>query len=638
VVLYQKKFTFHNFFLCFKEDTLYGKKFRYRNSDERATIGKSKLLSKERVYMKMQIKKENKETYRKIVKLVLIALLITGTILTLLFSSYKYYRDVVIRSEQKDILNLVTTVSSQLEVYFKETDQYLLEILQEPDFQEAFAMISKGETNNIKLMELLHRTHGDEYLSLELIDERGGILRVYTNNPQYAYQPGRDIEKAVETDADVYYVDAKIDRSVNIIHPVKSYGKTIGFVRLKVNAEYIYEVYLADYKSNQKGYISVKDANGILLLHPAKEDLGQDVVEARKNQYPSYDWSELEKIVEKQKNKETGVDVYHSIWPGERLRVQKISAFTPCNIGDTFLIINLSLDYEETITSLEGIRNVTILISILLVVAFIASIGYIYAVEIKKNKLMLETRYLNELNEKNALLMHQARFAAMGEMLATIAHQLKQPLNALKISLYNIEDYHVLQESDETYLKKLLASNHKFIDKMANTIDDFKFFFKPQDQNTAFNIYEAIQFAIDLNVARINYLEIEVNVTGDRDLQIKGESNVFSQVILNLVNNSIDELKDMKKDRRIDISIEEKEREIHIIVADNGGGVKDEILGRLFEPYATTKGDQGTGLGLYISKSILREKFNGDLWLENINDGVEVKIILPRGGQYEHRK
>ncbi|MBB6215234.1 signal transduction histidine kinase [Anaerosolibacter carboniphilus] len=588
--------------------------------------------------MKMQIKEENRETYGKIVRLVLIALLITGTILTLLLGSYKYYRDVVIKSEQKDILNLVTTVSSQLEVYFKETDQYLLEILREPEFQEEFALVAKGEMDNIKLMELIHRTRGDEYMSLELIDEKGDILKAYTNNPQYVYRSGQDIEQAVKTRADVYYVDAKSDRSINIIHPVKSNGKMIGFVRLKVDAEYIYEIYLADYKSNQKGYISVKDANGILLLHPSKEDLGQNVVEARKNQYPNYDWSELEKVVEKQKNREAGIEIYHSIWPGEHLRVQKISAFTPCTIGDTFLIINLSLDYEETITNLEGIRNVTILISILLVVAFIIMIGYIYAVEIKKNKLTMEARYLNELNEKNALLMHQSRFAAMGEMLATIAHQLKQPLNALKISLYNIEDYHVLQESDEIYLKKLLASNHKFIDKMASTIDDFKFFFKPQDHNTAFNLYEAILFAIELNVARINYLEIEVDVTGDKDLQIKGESNVFSQVVLNLINNSIDVLKDKEKDRKIEISIEEKEEEISIIVTDNGGGVKGEMLEKMFEPYATTKGDQGTGLGLYISKNILREKFRGDLWLENINDGVKVQIILPKGGQYGHRK
>ncbi|MBS4538410.1 sensor histidine kinase [Clostridium sp. D2Q-11] len=577
--------------------------------------------------METRIKDLNIKSYYKITKLILIAVIIMSIILGILIGSYFYYRKMVIETEKNDILNLVSTVSSQLELYLDRKDYYLKEVINKSQFKSQFNELLQGE-ENVPLMEVLYDIQSKENISIELINKEGNLLKVYTSDREYEYRRGMDIDKAIKYQDDVYYVDTKYSGTINIIHPVLIEGDSQGFVRMKIDSDYIYETYLEDYKINQKGYISVKDRYGRILLHPSNIGYGEEVVKARKRQYPNYDWSELEEIVNKQMNRESGVGEYHSIWPGEDKRVKKISGYSPCIIGDTFLIVNLSTDYKEVISSVRNITEITVIISVLMIITGIIMIVYIYTVESKKNKLLVESIYHNELQEKNALLMHQSKFAAMGEMLATIAHQLKQPLNALKLALYNIEDYYYLKENDEEYLNTLFKSNYKFIDKMAETIDDFKFFFKPQNKNGEFNVYNAIMFSIDLNIDRINNFEINIDIQGDKDITTIGESNIFSQVILNLINNSIDALSDIEGDRYLKILVHEEEKNIVIELEDNGGGIKEDIKDKLFEPYVTTKENHGTGLGLYISKIILKEKFNGDLFIENTEGGVKERIIL----------
>lgn len=576
----------------------------------------------------------HKKLNNKIVVMICGSILVVGMIIAMLFGSYIYYRDYVIETEQNDMLNLVSVVSKKLELYFESKDRYIREIMKEDQFKEDFRALLSGKEQDIRLIGIMYRTNEDEINSIEITDREGNLLKSYGMVHGSTYYISEDMQRAVETQKPVYYVQSRGRKSINIIHPVNISGsiEPEGFIRVRISADFIYENYIEGYKSNKTGYISIKDSNGNLFLHPSNQFIGSDVVDVRKMQYPEYDWSELEYIVERQKNRESGVHTYHSIWPKDRTRVKKISSYTPANIGDDFLILNLSLDYQETIASVEGLRDTTIMISLMLIFIMGFVIAYLYSVELKRNRLILESTYLNEINQKNAQLMHQARYAAMGEMLATIAHQLKQPLNALKISNYNIEDYYNEEEEDKDYLKSLIESNFRFIDKMAKTIDDFRNFFKPQERDGSFNLKEAVKFSIDLNVTRINFMEVDIVVDIDENIEIKGESNIFSQVILNLLNNSLDSFKEKEdiKDKNILISVKESKEEVELIFRDNAGGIEDEVRKKLFEPYVTTKGEQGTGLGLYITRNILREKFDSDISISSDNGITNCSIKIKR--------
>lgn len=580
--------------------------------------------------MNEAIKQLKKQSNFKIIKLIFYTLFIMVLILLLLIGSHNYYKKLEISNQQQNILNVVTTVAQQLEEFFKAKDEGLLEIINRPQFQQEYMALLAGNKPDATLMSLFYNLGSDELLAIELLDQAGDLVKSYSHSNQYSFKKDEDIQQAVKTQKAVYYADTKGERSINIIQPIEMDDLVRGFVRVKIDTNYINEIYLANYQLNRKGYISLKDSEGRLFLHPSEESIGENVIEVRRRQFPDYDWSGLAENVRRQLNRETGVGSYYSIWPGESTRIKKLSAFAPCNIGDTFIILNFSADYIETMTSFRGITNATVVISLLLIVTSIFIIFYIYRIEIKQNELALEAMYFDELKEKNALLLHQSKFAAMGEMLATIAHQLKQPLNALKLSIYNLEDYHTLKEDDQRYLETLLNSNHRLIDKIAKTIDDFQYFFKPQPPDQSFNLYEAIAFSIELNMVRINDLGVDIQIKGSRELVTKGESNIFSQVILNLLNNSIDALKDQKGPKEVVISLQEEKNQLVIELTDNGGGIQNEVLEKLFSPFVTSKGENGTGLGLYISRYIVREKFNGELTIENTPQGVKERIMLPK--------
>lgn len=580
--------------------------------------------------MNEAIKQLKKQSNFKIIKLIFYTLFIMVLILLLLIGSHNYYKKLEISNQQQNILNVVTTVAQQLEEFFKAKDEGLLEIINRPQFQQEYMALLAGNKPDATLMSLFFNLGSDELLAIELLDQAGDLVKAYSHSNQYSFKKDEDIQQAVKTQKAVYYADTKGERSINIIQPIEMDDLVRGFVRVKIDTNYINEIYLANYQLNRKGYISLKDSEGRLFLHPSEESIGENVIEVRRRQFPDYDWSGLAENVRRQLNRETGVGSYYSIWPGESTRIKKLSAFAPCNIGDTFIILNFSADYIETMTSFRGITNATVVISLLLIITSIFIIFYIYRIEIKQNELALEAMYFDELKEKNALLLHQSKFAAMGEMLATIAHQLKQPLNALKLSIYNLEDYHTLKEDDQRYLETLLNSNHRLIDKIAKTIDDFQYFFKPQPPDHSFNLYEAIAFSIELNMVRINDLGVDIQIKGSRELVAKGESNIFSQVMLNLLNNSIDALKDQKGPREVVISLQEEKNQLVIELTDNGGGIQNEVLEKLFSPFVTSKGENGTGLGLYISRYIVREKFNGELTIENTPQGVKERIMLPK--------
>ncbi len=253
--------------------------------------------------------------------------------------------------------------------------------------------------------------------------------------------------------------------------------------------------------------------------------------------------------------------------------------------------------------------------------------------ELSKN---LDKRVQQEIEKnryKEQLLMQQSKMASMGEMIGNIAHQWRQPLNALALSIQKVKILHSKDKLDVQNLEQATQKSLMLIEKMSNTIDDFMGFFRQDKIKTPFDVQKVVEETLTLLDASLKHNFIEFNIINNNiNSTVKGYKGEFSQVILNLISNAKGALLERKiKDSRIDVEISAEENSVVVEVKDNAGGVPIEIMDRIFEPYFTTKEEgKGTGIGLYMSKIIIENNMDGKLGVKNDKDGAVFKIELKK--------
>jgi signal transduction histidine kinase len=219
----------------------------------------------------------------------------------------------------------------------------------------------------------------------------------------------------------------------------------------------------------------------------------------------------------------------------------------------------------------------------------------------------------------------------MGEMIENIAHQWRQPLSQINSSVLVLESY--LDSNAHNYSKieaKLLEIENSTL-YMSKTIESFKNFFAKNKPQTSFSIKELINSSLLIldNTTRTDKIEIEIDIVGKETYF--GLEDELQQVIIILLNNAKDILieKNIKKPK-IYIKTEYIEEIFFIKICDNGSGIGQDIIDKIFEPYFTTKHkSQGTGLGLYISKLIIEENMFGILSVKSQNNSTCFTIELP---------
>ncbi len=246
----------------------------------------------------------------------------------------------------------------------------------------------------------------------------------------------------------------------------------------------------------------------------------------------------------------------------------------------------------------------------------------------------LEKRIRQEV-EKNRehehIMFQQGRLASMGEMLSNIAHQWRQPLNNVGLFVQDIRETYGTDEFTRDYINTTTNSCMTIIQHMSKTIDNFRDFFKPNKDNTVFNINSQIEHSLTLLRASLENSRIEIieeyGETGDI-LGIPGE---FAQVLVNIITNSKDALTQHRKDNRfIRITTRSQKGYATAEIEDNGGGISYDIAEKIFEPYFTTKDEgKGTGIGLYFSKTIIEKNLGGNIIFSNTDSGVIFKISVP---------
>jgi len=233
-----------------------------------------------------------------------------------------------------------------------------------------------------------------------------------------------------------------------------------------------------------------------------------------------------------------------------------------------------------------------------------------------------------QVSEQQNIMIEQQKLASMGEMIGNIAHQWRQPLNALGLVLQNIKKAYERGRLDDEYLDKAINKGKMLTTKMSTTIDDFRNLVKSKKLKEEFFIKDIINDVITMVEASLKNHNIEIEINCEDKLHTYSYPNELFQVLINLVNNSKDAFIDQDKIGTIQINCYNKDNEIIIEVVDNAGGIKLEDPTKVFEPYFTTK-DKGTGIGLYMSKMIIQKDMQGLLFVENIENGAKFIIKLP---------
>lgn len=255
----------------------------------------------------------------------------------------------------------------------------------------------------------------------------------------------------------------------------------------------------------------------------------------------------------------------------------------------------------------------------------------------------LEERVQNEI-EKNrqqeSYMLQQSRMAQMGEMLSMIAHQWRQPLSAISSTAANLE----LKIEMEHYDKELFLTRVKNISSysqhLSETIEDFRNFFKSNKEVSETTLEEIVNSTLTIVQSSLSSNHIDIITHFESYESFFTYKNELKQVLLNIIKNAEDiMIENRVKKPQIFIHTLSNQSNLILEVGDNGGGIKDEIMAHIFDPYFTTKGKRdGTGLGLYISKTIVEGHCQGRLSVTNTKVGAKFSIILNKNSTLKEQK
>lgn len=243
----------------------------------------------------------------------------------------------------------------------------------------------------------------------------------------------------------------------------------------------------------------------------------------------------------------------------------------------------------------------------------------------------LEARVAREVAaniEKDRLMMRQAREAVMGEMIGNIAHQWKQPLNNLALTVQEMQYSHRDRPLTDEEMERGTTRSMELIRFMSHTIDDFRNFFSPRKQILKFSLASEVERALAFVAGSYQGKGIALSKQIEEDAELEGYPNELTQVLMNILQNAADAFEGKQVAApQVNVLVTRQQSRALIVVRDNAGGIAAEMLGRIFDAYATSK-ENGTGIGLYMARMIVERSFNGSISAANVEGGAEFRISL----------
>ncbi len=280
------------------------------------------------------------------------------------------------------------------------------------------------------------------------------------------------------------------------------------------------------------------------------------------------------------------------------------------------------LNYIETLTNKEGKRKILNTSKVPLLNKNGDIIGIIGVYQDITQHVEIE----NHIKQQEALILQQSKFASMGEMIANIAHQWRQPLSIISTSATGIKiqkEMGILTNEFEIESLDSITNNVQYLSK---TIEDFRNFFKEEKIKNEVDIEEIISKTLSLVSSRLKNRNIHIITSYDKILFETLETELI-HVFINIINNAIDAFEDITTEKFIFIQTQQTSNSIMISIKDNAGGIDPNILNLVFDPYFTTKEfSKGTGIGLYMCKEIVVKHLNGKIDVKNVEFDYKEKL------------
>jgi signal transduction histidine kinase len=299
------------------------------------------------------------------------------------------------------------------------------------------------------------------------------------------------------------------------------------------------------------------------------------------------------------------------------------------------LIVDFSMQghslIDKSLHKLDSVlaTGVYVGVFIFLIIVLFAYIDNRRSKELEDFNKRLRRTVKNEVEknrQKDQQLLQQSRLAQMGEMISMIAHQWRQPLAAISSSSATIKLKAMLGKLDKDSAIELSTNIATYSQHLSVTIDDFRDFFKSNKEKRDTTYGELVENVLGIIGSSIQNKNITLKKDLKSEVVFNTYKNELKQVVLNLIKNAEDILLEKNiKDPEIVIRTYENT----LTVSDNGGGIPEDIIDKIFDPYFSTKLEKnGTGLGLYMSKTIIHEHCGGELSVQNSDEGAVFTIAL----------
>jgi len=404
---------------------------------------------------------------------------------------------------------------------------------------------------------------------------------------------------------------------------------------------------IQEIRFGKNGYIFMLQFDGLCLTNGNKDLIGKNQCDHEGKDKKSI----FDKIQKVAKDGGGYVEYDNIINPTTKLPEPKISYVTTMNewkwqigAGAYLNDIEKTLMQKETefkekvYSSIISIVVSSIILTLILVYFMLRLLKVIEKEFAKYEKSLSEQ--ISENHKKDKLLSEQSKLAAMGEMIANIAHQWRQPLSVISTAATGMKmqkEYGCLPDDIFNNTCDAINNNAQYL---SNTIDDFKNFIKGDNRTRSFDLSKVIQSFLNLIDSSLKTHEIKVVLDLEDNIIIDGHDNELVQCLMNIFNNAKDALdQNLKKGKEFSISSKKIDDKIEINIQDNAGGIKEDVLPHIFEPYFTTKHKaQGTGLGLHMTYNLVTQGMHGKIEASTIEykntdnkvqQGALFKITLP---------